>query len=40
MNIRPHLLESLHGLKDKFCLVSYTASEQTYADAVLDFIQA
>lgn len=34
------MLESLHELKGKFYLVSYTASEQTYADAVLDFIQA
>ena len=39
INLRPHLLESLHELAGKFYITSYTASEQPYADAVLDFIE-
>lgn len=38
VNIRPHLMDSLHELKQSFQLVAFTASEKSYADAILDFI--
>jgi len=38
VNIRPFLMDSLHELKQSFQLVAFTASEKSYADSVLDFI--
>lgn len=38
INLRPGLLDSLWNLKQSFQLISYTASDKLYADAVLDFI--
>ena len=31
-------MDSLHELKQSFQLVAFTASEKSYADAILDFI--
>jgi len=33
------MLESLHELRDNFILISFTASEQSYADSILDFLE-
>ena len=38
INIRPHLHESLEMLKRYYTLVVYTASHQSYTDAVLELI--
>lgn len=38
LNIRPLMMEELMKLKRKYYLVVYTASQQKYADAVLDTI--
>lgn len=38
LNVRPHLIECLQQLKEKFWIMAFTASEQTYADAILDFL--
>ena len=38
LNVRPYLRESLAELKKRFQIVSFTASEQQYADAILDYI--
>ena len=38
INIRPGLLECLTDLSKSFQLVSFTASDQSYADTILDFI--
>lgn len=38
INIRPYALECLETVNQKFEVVVFTASHQTYADAVLDFI--
>ena len=39
LNVRSHLFESLHELRDNFTLISFTASEQSYADSILDFLE-
>ena len=39
LNVRSQLFESLHELKDNFLLISFTASEQSYADSILDFLE-
>ena len=38
INIRPHLIECLKQANKIFQVVTFTASEQMYADAILDFI--
>lgn len=38
INIRPFALECLEAVNQKFEVVVFTASHQTYADAVLDFL--
>lgn len=38
INIRPYALECLEAVNQKFEVVVFTASHQTYADAVLDFL--
>ncbi|CAI2359926.1 unnamed protein product [Moneuplotes crassus] len=38
INIRPYALECLEAVNQKFEVIVFTASHQTYADAVLDFL--
>lgn len=38
INIRPYALECLEAVNQQFQVIVFTASHQTYADAVLDFI--
>ena len=38
LNVRPHLLECLYQLKQHYQIISFTASEQKYADAILNFL--
>jgi Dullard-like phosphatase family protein len=38
INVRPYALECLEAVNQKFEVVVFTASHQTYADAVLDFL--
>lgn len=38
INLRPHCVESLKKIKEKYYLISFTASQQAYADSVLNFI--
>jgi CTD small phosphatase-like protein 2 len=38
INIRPKLVETLLLLSESFQIVSFTASDQLYADAILDHI--
>lgn len=38
INIRPYLVESLQELNKKMQVVVFTASHQTYADAILNYI--
>ena len=38
INIRPYWKETLNLIKDYYHIVAYTASHQTYADSVLDFM--
>ena len=38
LNIRPHWKEALDIIKNHYHIVVYTASHQSYADAVLDYI--
>lgn len=38
INLRPHLIESLERLREFFQIVIFTASEKSYADSILDFI--
>ena len=38
LNIRPHWKEALDLIKNHYHIVVYTASHQSYADAVLDYI--
>lgn len=38
VNLRPYLMESLMQLKECFQIIAFTASEESYANAVLDFI--
>ena len=38
LNMRPLLMECLNELKTKFQIVTFTASDKVYADAIIDFI--
>ena len=38
VNIRPNWKRALNKIKDKYIIVIFTASHQTYADAILDFL--
>ena len=38
VNIRPNWKKALNLIKDKYIIIVFTASHQTYADAVLDFM--
>jgi CTD small phosphatase-like protein 2 len=38
INIRPFAFECLKAARERFQVVVFTASHQTYADAVLDFL--
>jgi TFIIF-interacting CTD phosphatase-like protein len=38
INLRPHLMETLYHLRQFYQLVIFTASEKSYADAILDII--
>ena len=38
LNVRPHLEECLDELTENFQIIAFTAGEQTYADAILDFL--
>ena len=38
LNIRPYAMETLRAINENFQVVCFTASHQSYADAVLDFI--
>jgi CTD small phosphatase-like protein 2 len=38
LNIRPHLHDCLIQCKENFQIIAFTASDQQYADAILDFI--
>lgn len=38
LNVRPHLMKCLYTLKDKFQMVAFSASEATYADTILNFL--
>lgn len=38
MNIRPHIIQCLTEIQKKYHTIIYTASDQSYADSVLDFI--
>jgi|TARA_B110000285_G_C14986897_1_gene544310 TFIIF-interacting CTD phosphatase-like protein len=38
INIRPGLIKCLNELKKSYQIVSFTASDQLYADAILDHI--
>ena len=38
LNIRPFAIEALQAANENFQVVVFTASHQSYADAVLDFI--
>ena len=38
INIRPYIIECLQEVSKNFQVIVFTASHQTYADAILDFI--
>ena len=38
LNIRPHLVQCLVQVLENYQLIAFTASDQQYADAILDFI--
>lgn len=38
INIRPFVFECIKAAREKFQVIVFTASHQSYADAVLDFI--
>jgi len=38
LNIRPHIIPCLEEIQKKYHTIIYTASDQSYADSVLDFI--
>jgi CTD small phosphatase-like protein 2 len=38
INIRPHLYECLKQANEYFQVITFTASDQQYANAILDFI--
>ena len=38
LNVRPHLLECLYQLKQHYQIISFTASEQKYADNIFNFM--
>lgn len=40
INIRPHWKEALMKLKPKYFIIMYTASHQSYADAVVNFLDS
>lgn len=38
INIRPHWEEALKKIKDKYHIIAFTASHDSYADSVLNFL--
>ena len=38
INIRPHWKEALNIIKDKYHIIAYTASHESYADAVINYL--
>lgn len=38
INLRPHLYECLRQANEHYQVVAFTASDQQYADAILDFL--
>ena len=38
INIRPHLYDCLREANENFQVIAFTASDQQYADAILDFL--
>lgn len=38
INIRPHLYECLRQANENYQVIAFTASDQQYADAILDFL--
>ena len=40
LNVRPYLKQCLNDLCTKFQIIAFTASERTYADAVLDYLDS
>jgi len=38
INIRPHLYDCLRQANENYQVVTFTASDQQYADAILDFL--
>lgn len=38
INIRPHLYECLKQANKYFQVIAFTASDKTYADSILDYI--
>ena len=38
INIRPHWEEALNIIKDKYHIIAYTASHESYADAVINYL--
>lgn len=38
INIRPYIIECLEEARKNFQVIVFTASHQTYADAILDYI--
>jgi CTD small phosphatase-like protein 2 len=38
INIRPYLIECLQDANSKMQVIVFTASHQTYADAILDYL--
>ena len=38
INIRPHWEETMELIKEHYHIIIYTASHQSYADAVLDYM--
>lgn len=38
INIRPYIMECLQEANKYYQVIAFTASHQTYADAILDFI--
>ena len=38
INIRPHWEQALNIIKDKYHIIAYTASHESYADSVLNFL--
>ena len=39
INIQPHWEEALNIIKDKYHIIAYTASHESYADSVLNYLE-